>query len=153
MAKTGPLGLDKDLGFNLHRVDLVYRRELTRCLREFNMTPEQWQVLVGLWETDTLTQTQIGKITQQDAPTISRMVKRMEANRLIQKKQNKNDKRQTLIKATGAGLKLKTSLPGEIKKHFTKVLKDFPKTKQDQLNKLLLEMRGCLRDIPEKKKK
>ncbi len=148
MAKITAGGLDKDLGFNLHRVDLVYRRELTRCLREYNMTPEQWQVLVGLWERDTLTQTQIGEITQQDAPTISRMVKRMETNKLIQKSQNRDDKRQTLIRATGTGLKLKGTLPGEIRRHFAKVFRDFPKSKIDQLNRLLLEVRACLNDLP-----
>jgi DNA-binding MarR family transcriptional regulator len=148
MGKASAGGLDKDLGFNLHRVDLVYRRELTRCLRDYSMTPEQWQVLVGLWDRETLTQTEISEITQQDAPTISRMVKRMEANKLIQKSQNRDDKRQTLIRATGAGLKLKSSLPGEIRRHFAKVLKDFPKGKIDQLNKLLLEMRECLNDLP-----
>lgn len=148
MGKASSGGLDKDIGFNLHRVDLVYRRELTRCLREYNMTPEQWQVLVGLWERDTLTQTEISEITQQDAPTISRMVKRMETNKLIQKTQNRDDKRQTLIRATGTGLRLKGTLPGEIRRHFARVLKDFPKNKIDQLNRLLLEMRDCLNDIP-----
>ena len=148
MVKASSGGLDKDLGFNLHRVDLVYRRELTRCLRAYNMTPEQWQVLVGLWERDTLTQTEISEITQQDAPTISRMIKRMEVNKLIQKSQNRDDRRQTLIRATGTGLKLKTTLPGEIRRHFARVFKDFPKGKTDQLNRLLLEVRDCLNDIP-----
>lgn len=148
MAKVSAGGLDKDLGFNLHRVDLVYRRELTRCLREYGMTPEQWQVLVALWERDRLTQTEIGEITQQDAPTISRMIKRMEANKLIQKNQNRDDKRQTLIRATGTGLKLKSTLPAEIRKHFARVFRDFPKGRTDQLNRLLLEVRACLNDIP-----
>jgi len=147
MAKASAGGLDKDLGFNLHRVDLVYRRELTRCLRAYSMTPEQWQVLVGLWERDTLTQTEISEITQQDAPTISRMIKRMEVNKLIQKSQNRDDRRQTLIRATGTGLKLKSTLPGEIRRHFARVFKDFPKGKTDQLNRLLLEVRGCLNDL------
>ena len=148
MARAASGGLDKDLGFNLHRVDLVYRRELTRCLRAYNMTPEQWQVLVGLWERDTLTQTEISEITQQDAPTISRMIKRMEVNKLIQKSQNRDDRRQTLIRATGTGLKLKSTLPGEIRRHFAKVFKDFPKGRIDQLDRLLLDVRDCLNDIP-----
>lgn len=41
--------LDDQSGFNLNCVALLFRRELILCLREFHLTPKQWQVLAMLW--------------------------------------------------------------------------------------------------------
>ncbi|HNH10583.1 MAG TPA: MarR family winged helix-turn-helix transcriptional regulator, partial [Leptospiraceae bacterium] len=61
--------LDDQLSFNIHRVSVILRREMIRCFREFDLNPEQWQVIVSLWEKKKLTQTEIIEITLQDAPS------------------------------------------------------------------------------------
>ena len=47
-------------------------RELRRVGEE--ITPEQWMVLVRLWEQDDRTQTELGQATYQDRPTMSRIL-------------------------------------------------------------------------------
>ena len=70
--------LDEQIGFNLYRLSLLFRRELLRCLDEYSLTPEQWQALVTLRGKDRLSQSEIAAVTLQDAPTVSRMLARME---------------------------------------------------------------------------
>jgi DNA-binding MarR family transcriptional regulator len=140
---TKTVNLKMTLGFNITRVSILYRRELIRCFKEYNITPEQWQVLVSLWAKGSLNQVEISEITCQDAPTISRMIKRMEKNGLIKKNIDEKDARITNIELTTQGKQLEKKLPDKLIIHFDKVLKKYPKFKQDQLLQLLLEIKSC----------
>lgn len=135
------LFLNETLGFNLNRVAILFRRELTRCLAVYRLTPEQWQVLAALWSNDSLNQKEIARITLQDAPTVSRMIKRMETNGFIERLTVASDARITLVKPTPSGLKLKTILPPLLETHFRNFLVNFPKNKQKLLKSLLLDLR------------
>ncbi|MDV6237820.1 MarR family transcriptional regulator [Leptospira ellisii] len=139
--------LDKQLGFNLHRVALLFRRELSRCLRDYNLTPEQWQVLATLWEKESLTQKEIIHITLQDAPSASRMVARMVQNDLVKSEISKEDKRATLITLTKTGRSYEKILPKKILSHFEILLRDFPDKKKQTLLEMLKELRIVFGDF------
>ncbi|PJZ84033.1 MarR family winged helix-turn-helix transcriptional regulator [Leptospira harrisiae] len=114
--------LDDQIGFNLNRVALLFRRELIRCLRDFKLSPEQWQVLAMLWQKGKLSQKQIIELTLQDAPSASKMISRMEGAGLIQVEISKLDKRSTLISLTVKGKSLEKILPKRILSHFDLIL-------------------------------
>lgn len=140
--------LQKQLGYNIYRTGLLFRRELIRCFREYEISPEQWQVLVTLWHSKrSLTQAEIGRITLQDAPSISRMIKRMQRNLLVTKTRDKNNERITLIELTSKGRKLQKVLPEKLFDHFEQFLSKFSKQKRSQLNKLLMNLRFGLDDL------
>ncbi len=138
--------LDRALGFNINRVANLFRRELIRCFCDYNLSPEQWQVLSTLWRKGSLTQVEIITITQQDAPTISRMIQRMEKNGWVKKTPSKSDSRATIIKVTASGKRLKEELITKLVNHFKKFLANYPAEKQDQLLKLLIDLRVALGD-------
>ncbi|TGK28000.1 MarR family transcriptional regulator [Leptospira gomenensis] len=139
--------LDKQLGFNLHRVALLFRRELSRCLRDYNLTPEQWQVLAALWEKESLTQKEIIHITLQDAPSASRMIARMVQKDLVKSETSKEDKRATLITLTKTGKSYEKILPKKILSHFETLLNDFSERKKQTLLDLLKELRIVFGDF------
>ena len=68
--------LDNALAFWVHRVYQVVRNETYRAFRDAGteLTPEQWVVLVRLWEQDGRTQNDLCDSTFRDRPTMSRMV-------------------------------------------------------------------------------
>ncbi|TGK11130.1 MarR family winged helix-turn-helix transcriptional regulator [Leptospira stimsonii] len=144
--------LDHQLGFNLHRVALLFRRELSRCLRDYNLTPEQWQVLATLWEKESLTQKEIIHITLQDAPSASRMVARMVQNQLVKSEVSDEDKRATMITLTKAGRGLEKTLPKKITGHFETLLHDFSANKRQDLLILLKELRLIFNDFNQGRK-
>ncbi|RHX92186.1 MarR family winged helix-turn-helix transcriptional regulator [Leptospira stimsonii] len=144
--------LDHQLGFNLHRVALLFRRELSRCLRDHNLTPEQWQVLATLWEKESLTQKEIIHITLQDAPSASRMVARMVQNQLVKSEVSDEDKRATVITLTKAGRGLEKTLPKKITGHFETLLQDFSTNKRQDLLILLKELRLVFNDFNQDRK-
>lgn len=139
--------LDKQLGFNLYRSALIFRRELIRSLREYKITPEQWQALVYIWQKGTTTQAEIADITLQDAPSVSRMIGRLIKNGWIKKKTNPQDKRETFLTITSAGKKLESILPNKLLGDFKIILQKFPENDQRELLNLLIQLRYALGDL------
>jgi len=148
--KQSPFLLDEQIGFNLNRVALLFRREIIRCLREFKLTPEQWQVLAMLWQKGSLTQKQIIHLTLQDAPSASKMIGRMKISGLIEIQISAKDKRATIINLSPKGRSLKNILPKKVMTHFSPILNSMPIRKRNSLLNLLKEFRKILGDeIPQ----
>ncbi|MEL6546078.1 MAG: hypothetical protein AAFQ82_15730, partial [Myxococcota bacterium] len=64
MARTS---LEQVMQFNCYRAGLLLRRELMHALKEYDLTPEQWQVLVTLWDSgQALSQTEIAEVVLKD---------------------------------------------------------------------------------------
>lgn len=141
------VNLQKQLGYNVNRVALLLRRELVRAFREYEITPEQWQVLATLWRHGEMNQTQIAAVTLQDLPAVSRMIKRLEQKGYIVKERDPGSQRTTIIKLTAKGKKLEKSLPGKLERHVKDIWRRFDESKRDQLVALLLELREALDDV------
>lgn len=140
--------IQEQLGYNLNRVALLIRRELIRCFKEYDITPEQWNVLALLWERSYMNQTDIASATLQTQPAVSNMIKRLIQNGLVTKERDKNSERTTIIKLTPKGKELENVLPKKLAQHFSHIWKDFPESKRDDLKSLLKELRKILGDLP-----
>ena len=138
--------LDDQLSFNIHRVSVILRREMIRCFREFDLNPEQWQVIVSLWEKKKLTQTEIIEITLQDAPSVSKMLGRMEKKGWVMIRPSKKDKRIKTVSLTAKGWANKKTLPAKLSQKMEKLIGNFPMNKRLELTFLLKELRNCLGD-------
>ena len=94
--------LDNAIAFWVNRFYQATRREMYRAFHEhdFELTPEQWQVLVRLWERDGRTQSDLCDATTRDAPTMSRILDSMTKNGLVTRAANPDDARTRLIVLT-----------------------------------------------------
>lgn len=142
-----PSVLDEGLGFNIYRVGLLFRRELMRALVDYEMTPEQWQVMMTLWHTDKpINQSEIVKMLLKDKHTVSRIIQRLERDGWIKKKSDSADARVTIIQLTVKGEALKAEVPQRLFNHFEEVLKDFDDEEIQPLLLSLKRLRGILGD-------
>lgn len=107
-TKDGIL-LERALGFRLYRVNQLFRAALYRAFRSIGheMTPEQWIVLVRLWQEDALTQTQICDATLKDKATISRILAVMERDGLVARRTDPSDARGRRVHATREAMTLR----------------------------------------------
>lgn len=135
--------LDRQLGYNLNRTALLFRRELIRVLRPYSrMTPEQWQTLASLWEANhPLSPTEISRVTLQDLPSLSRMLRRMEEHGWIRKTPDENDMRSFRVELTPTGHCLKQKLPEKVLEHFRPFLAPLTRQEANQLLQLLNKLR------------
>jgi len=139
--------LEESLGFNLTRVATLFRRELLNALSEFDMTPEQWQIMVSLWtQSKPLSQKDIVNITLKDKHSISRIVSRLEKNGWITKLQDPHDARASLIQQTKKGRELKALAPPQLIKHFASITGKLSNDEHRQLLQTLKKLREILGD-------
>ena len=108
----GRVVVDNAIGFWVHRVYQASRNEMFRAFRERgeDVTPEQWAVLIRLWEADGPTQGELSEATFRDAPTMSRIVAGMEARGLLERRVDPADARVRRVHLTRHGRALQKKL-------------------------------------------
>jgi DNA-binding MarR family transcriptional regulator len=109
---NGKIVLDEAVGFVVYRAHQAMRQEMYRRFARLGleMTPEQWAVLVRLWERDGRTQNDLSEVTLRDKHTISRMLDGMEARGWLVRRADPGDGRGRLVFLTQAGLALEAQL-------------------------------------------
>ena len=114
----GGIILEEALGYWITRTYLRSRSELYRRFKAHgvSLTPEQWMILVRLWQKEGVTQSALAQTTLRDLPTMSRILTTMERDGLVERKTDPKDSRARLIFLTGRGRKLRQSLVAEARR-------------------------------------
>jgi DNA-binding MarR family transcriptional regulator len=120
--------LDNAMAFWVHRVYQAQRNAMYRAFREkdVELTPEQWGVLVRLWERDGRTQTDLSESTFRDRPTMSRMIDALETAGLVERRATEGDARARLVFLTTRARELKPKLLPVARRLVTSMLRDIP---------------------------
>jgi DNA-binding MarR family transcriptional regulator len=104
--------LQRALPFLIHA---CYQQIRSATYKEFSeqgleLTPEQWIVLVQLWQKDGQTQSALSELTLRDKPTMSRIIDTMERGGLVERTLDAEDARARLVKLTRLGKSLQAKL-------------------------------------------
>lgn len=110
--KDGGIVVDNALGFWIHRVYQASRNEMFRRFRDVgeDITPEQWAVLIRLWERDAWAQSELTDATFRDRPTMSRILDGMEGRGLLERLVDADDSRARIVRLTRKGKSLQPKL-------------------------------------------
>ena len=92
------------------KVSTAINRKLHRNFRlnGIDITPEQWTILLSLWEKDGITQQELCNATFKDKPSMTRLIDNMERQHLVVRISDKNDRRTNLIHLTKTGRELES---------------------------------------------
>lgn len=90
------------------KVSAAINRKLSRSFRQngLDITPEQWTVLIYLWEKDGVTQQELCNATYKDKPSMTRLLDNMERRHLVVRIADRKDRRMNLIHLTKDGRQL-----------------------------------------------
>lgn len=93
------------------KVSGAINRKLTSNFRKrgIEITPEQWTVLLFLWEKDGVTQQELCNATFRDKPNMTRLIDNMERKHWVVRISDKNDRRINLIHLTKDGRELEAA--------------------------------------------
>lgn len=110
--QDGAIVVDNAIGFWIHRVYQATRNEMYRVFRAAgeDITPEQWAVLIRLWERDGQPQSELSESTFRDAPTMSRIIDGLEGRGVLERRAHPDDGRVRLVHLTRAGKALEKKL-------------------------------------------
>ncbi|MEC3957243.1 MarR family transcriptional regulator [Nocardia sp. CDC153] len=102
-----PLRLDRQVCFALavaNRAVLAVYRPL---LEPMGLTHPQYLVMLALWGEAPMSVKDIGEAIQLDSPTLSPLLKRLEAAGLITRRRDSNNERNLVVDLTDAGRELR----------------------------------------------
>src|ERR1700761_6448770 len=85
--------LEAGIGFLLRLLDARYDGLYQNLTRQNDITPRQFGVLMALYQDGPLTPSVLADRISSDRNTLSEMLKRMVARRLVSKKSNPDDRR------------------------------------------------------------
>jgi DNA-binding MarR family transcriptional regulator len=107
LREGDPLALERQVCFALvvasRSVLAVYRP----LLEPLGLTHPQYLVMLALWGNSPLSVGEIGTLLQLDSPTLSPLLKRLEAAGLITRTRNVDDERQVNVELTSRGAALR----------------------------------------------
>lgn len=129
--------MDKEQNFGRYigRIHYLLSRKLTQLNEESGngITADQFRLLTHLWKQDGITQQALALLLGRDRASVTRMVDILEAQHLLKRMTDKNDRRVKRIVLTREGKLLKTKAYKAAEKSLEVALKGFSKTEQNQL--------------------
>ena len=141
------VALEKALPFLIHA---CYQQIRSVTYKEFlghglELTPEQWIVLVQLWEKDGQRQSALSERTLRDRPTMSRILDTMEKSGLVERTVDEKDARSRLVKLTRSGKSLQAKLVPVAKRLVARLEQDIPERDLEVTHRTLARMLENLR--------
>lgn len=106
------LRLDDQLCFALYSASHLMTKAYRPMLTALGLTYPQYLALLVLWEADDLTVGALGERLFLDSGTLTPLLKRMEAQGLVERRRDPADERQVRIRLTEAGRKLEAETRG-----------------------------------------
>jgi MarR family transcriptional regulator, organic hydroperoxide resistance regulator len=124
----GGIVLEEAVGYWVARAYLASRAQMYRRVKQHgvDLTPEQWMVLVRLWQNEGVTQSALADRTFRDLPTMSRILTIMERNGLITRRKDASDGRARLVYLSDEGRNLRRKLVPEARSMVDDVLRGIP---------------------------
>ena len=102
-----PLLLERQVCFALAVANRSVLRIYRRLLDRLGLTHPQYLVMLALWESEPRAVKDIGRVLQLDSATLSPLLKRLEANGLIERRRRGDDERNVDIVLTDTGRDLR----------------------------------------------
>ncbi|WP_018306286.1 MarR family winged helix-turn-helix transcriptional regulator [Desulfitobacterium hafniense] len=102
----------RSFGFHLNKAARLIAQRLSHNFKEhdFEVTIEQWRLLLYLWREDGQTQNSLALSSNKDEPSVSRIINTMEKHNLVVRTRHPHDRQTNLIYLTETGRNLKDGL-------------------------------------------
>ena len=95
--------LDNQLCFALHSTSLLMTKVYKPLLQAIGLTYPQYLAMMGLWEEDELTVSEISSRLLTDPGSMTPLLKRLEAEGLLNRTRSREDERVVVVEQTDTG--------------------------------------------------
>ncbi|WP_238900068.1 MULTISPECIES: MarR family transcriptional regulator [unclassified Clostridium] len=131
---------DQDIGMLTNKVSKKLTSYLNNKLEKFNITTEQWTVLLKLSKQNKISQKLLAEVSGKDQSTLARILDILERKAFIERHPSKEDRRSFEIHITDSGLNLVGEVSPFLEDLFNKLLKDISLEKLEVYNAVLLKI-------------
>ena len=142
--------LDKSIGMSINYVNRKMQRYLSANLKKYNITTEQWSVLLQILENDGINQKHLARKFNKGQATLVRILDILERKELAIRQKSPEDRRFYLIYGTSEGRKLKEEVYPFVESLFQNIIKGIA---QDQLDLFIGILNKIDENIPAEEQK
>lgn len=132
--------LEESLGFILNKTNTKLKNQLFQRFKEDDITPEQWSVLTCLWEQEGVSPKELADLIYKDKPNTNRILEKLQAKGLIQRKLHPTDRRAYQIYLTERGWAIKDKLIAKATQLQDEVTAGMEQEKVEEMKRLLNHM-------------
>ncbi|WP_234122017.1 MarR family winged helix-turn-helix transcriptional regulator [Clostridium hydrogenum] len=131
---------DEEIGMLTNKTNRKMLRFLNSKLQKYDITPEQWNVLLSLSKEEKVNQKQLSQKVDKDQATLVRILDILEKKELVERKSSKEDRRAFFIDVTDKGRELVNRLIPFISGTFEQMLNGISIEEIDTYRKVLMKI-------------
>jgi len=134
----------RSLPMSLLRAREAVMRQFRPSLRRHDLTEQQWRILRALAAIDTIEVTELARVAFLLGPSLSRILRDLEARRLIERKTAKADLRRGVVSISDKGLKLMEAVAPSSEAIYAAITKRYGARRLAELQDMLAELEASL---------
>lgn len=131
---------DQDIGMLTNKISKKLIYYVNSNLEKFNLTTEQWIVLLNLSKQNKISQKLLAKLSGKDQSTLTRILDILERKNFIERHPSKEDRRSFAIHITETGLNITEQVIPFLDELFNNLLEDISYEKLEIYNEVLLKI-------------
>jgi homoprotocatechuate degradation regulator HpaR len=137
----------RSLPMSLLRAREAVMRQFRPSLRDHGLTEQQWRILRALASVDTIEVTELARVAFLLGPSLSRILRDLEARHLIERRVAKADQRRGLVSISAKGLKLIETVAPSSEAIYAAITRRYGARKLAELQDMLHELEGRLSEL------
>ena len=157
-AGSGPSGkarrlpireFSRSLPMSLLRAREAVMRQFRPSLRHHGLTEQQWRILRALTAVEAIEVTELAHVAFLLGPSLSRILRDLEARHLIERRIAKADLRRAVVSISAKGLKLIEAVAPSSEAIYAEMTKRYGARKLAELQDMLHSLESTLADLPD----
>lgn len=137
----------RSLPMSLLRAREAVMRQFRPSLREHGLTEQQWRILRALASIETVEVTELARTAFLLGPSLSRILRDLEARNLIERKTAKADQRRSMVSISEKGVKLMASVAPSSEAIYAEITRRYGAGKLGELQEMLGQLELCLASV------
>jgi len=134
----------RSLPMSLLRAREAVMRQFRPSLREHGLTEQQWRILRALAAIEATEVTELARTAFLLGPSLSRILRDLEARHLIERKTAKSDQRRSMVSISKEGVKLMASVAPSSEAIYAEITQRFGARRLAELQEMLRELEQSL---------
>src|SRR6266403_3531963 len=137
----------RSLPMSLLRAREAVMRQFRPSLRRHDLTEQQWRILRALAAIDTIEVTELARVAFLLGPSLSRILRDLDARGLIERKAAKADLRRAMVSISARGLKLIEAVAPTSEMIYAEITKRYGARKLTELQDMLTALESSLSEL------
>jgi homoprotocatechuate degradation regulator HpaR len=138
----------RSLPMSLLRAREAVMRQFRPSLRNHGLTEQQWRILRALTAVDAIEVTELARVAFLLGPSLSRILRDLEARHLIERQVAKADLRRAMVSISTKGLKLIEAVAPSSEAIYVAMTRRYGARKLAELQDMLHALESSLADLP-----